>query len=157
MRTLRGAQDGERRQTVERKKRMRRIRPPCDDERMFMVTTNDVPGYRVTQVLGEVMGLTVRSTNFGQGFTAGFRALGGGEIPEFTQLMYESRYEVMNRMWAEAVQRGANAVIAMRFDSGSLGSFSEMCAYGTAVVIQPVDGAMPAPAQPAAPPAPPVA
>ncbi|PRB02923.1 YbjQ family protein [Microbacterium sp. MYb64] len=132
---------------------------------MFMVTTNDVPGYRVTQVLGEVMGLTVRSTNFGQGFTAGFRALGGGEIPEFTQLMYESRYEVMNRMWSEAVQRGANAVIAMRFDSGSLGSFSEMCAYGTAVVIQPVDGAMPAPAQPAAaapaqpaaPPAPPVA
>ncbi|MFB7843068.1 YbjQ family protein [Microbacterium sp. NPDC056052] len=128
---------------------------------MFMVTTNDVPGYRVTQVLGEVMGLTVRSTNFGQGFTAGFRALGGGEIPEFTQLMYESRYEVMNRMWAEAVQRGANAVIAMRFDSGSLGSFSEMCAYGTAVVIQPVDGAMPAqpaaPAPPTAPPAPPVA
>ena len=130
-----------------------------------MVTTNDVPGYRVTQVLGEVMGLTVRSTNFGQGFTAGFRALGGGEIPEFTQLMYESRYEVMNRMWSEAVQRGANAVIAMRFDSGSLGSFSEMCAYGTAVVIQPVDGAIPAPAQPAAaapaqpaaPPAPPVA
>jgi len=137
---------------------------------MFMVTTNDVPGYRVTQVLGEVMGLTVRSTNFGQGFTAGFRALGGGEIPEFTQLMYESRYEVMNRMWAEAVQRGANAVIAMRFDSGSLGSFSEMCAYGTAVLIEPVNGVAPAPApapqpaapqpaasQPAAPPAPPAA
>lgn len=137
---------------------MRRIRSPCDDERMFMVTTNDVPGYRVTQVLGEVMGLTVRSTNFGQGFTAGFRALGGGEIPEFTQLMYESRYEVMNRMWGEAVQRGANAVIAMRFDSGSLGSFSEMCAYGTAVVIEPVNGAMStqpaAPSQPAVPPAP---
>jgi len=135
---------------------------------MFMVTTNDVPGYRVTQVLGEVMGLTVRSTNFGQGFTAGFRALGGGEIPEFTQLMYESRYEVMNRMWAEAVQRGANAVIAMRFDSGSLGSFSEMCAYGTAVLIEPVNGVAPAPApqpaapqpaasQPASPPAPPAA
>ncbi|VXB65662.1 conserved hypothetical protein [Microbacterium sp. 8M] len=128
---------------------------------MFMVTTNDVPGYRVTQVLGEVMGLTVRSTNFGQGFTAGFRALGGGEIPEFTKLMYESRYEVMNRMWAEAVQRGANAVIAMRFDSGSLGSFSEMCAYGTAVLIEPIaaptaQAAPPAPAQPA-PPAPPAA
>jgi uncharacterized protein YbjQ (UPF0145 family) len=142
---------------------MRRIHAPCHDERMFMVTTNDVPGYRVTQVLGEVMGLTVRSTNFGQGFTAGFRALGGGEIPEFTKLMYESRYEVMNRMWAEAVQRGANAVIAMRFDSGSLGSFSEMCAYGTAVLIEPIaapaptaQAAPPAPAQPA-PPAPPAA
>ena len=113
--------------------------PPWDDERMFMVTTNDVPGYRVTQVLGEVMGLTVRSTNFGQGFTAGFRALGGGEIPEFTKLMYESRYEVMNRMWAEAVQRGANAVIAMRFDSGSIGSFTEFCAYGTAAIIEPLE------------------
>ena len=147
---------------------MRRIRATCDDERMFMVTTNDVPGYRVTQVLGEVMGLTVRSTNFGQGFTAGFRALAGGEIPEFTQLMYESRYEVMNRMWAEAAQRGANAVIAMRFDSGSLGSFSEMCAYGTAVVIEPLAGFAAPPQQPAqqaqpaqsaepAPPAPPAA
>ena len=51
---------------------------------MFMVTTNDIPGYRITQVLGEVMGLTVRSTDFGQGFAAGFRSLGGGEIPELS-------------------------------------------------------------------------
>ncbi|MGN8027509.1 YbjQ family protein [Microbacterium sp. 22242] len=118
---------------------------------MFMVTTNDVPGYRVTQVLGEVMGLTVRSMNFGQGFTAGFRAIGGGEIPEYTQVMYESRYEVMNRLWAEATQRGANAVIAMRFDTGALGSFTEVCAYGTAVVIEPIAGYAQAPAQPAPP------
>ena len=120
-----------------------------------MVTTNDVPGYRVTQVLGEVMGLTVRSMNFGQGFTAGFRAIGGGEIPEYTQVMYESRYEVMNRLWSEATQRGANAVIAMRFDTGALGSFTEVCAYGTAVVIEPLAGYAQSPSQPAqsAPPA----
>ena len=93
------------------------------------------------------MGLTVRSTNIGQGFTAGFRAIGGGEIPEFTQLMYESRYEVMNRLWSEATQRAANAVIAMRFDTGAIGSFSEICAYGTAVVIEPVGGYAPAPEQ----------
>lgn len=113
----------------------------CDDVVMFMVTTNDIPGYRITQVLGEVMGLTVRSTDFGQGFTAGFRALGGGEIPEYTQMMYESRQVVMGRMWAEAQQRGANAIVAMRFDAGSIGSFSEICAYGTAVVVEPVQTA----------------
>lgn len=111
---------------------------------MFMVTTNDIPGYRTTNVLGEVMGITVRSTDFGQGFTAGFRALGGGEIPEYTQMMYESRQVVMSRMWAEAQQRGGNAIVAMRFDAGSIGTFSEICAYGTAVVVEPV-GAPPAP------------
>ena len=105
---------------------------------MFAVTTNDVPGYRITQVLGEVMGLTVRSANFGQNFTAGFRALGGGEMPEYTKVIYESRWEVMNRMWSEAQSRGANAVVAMRFDSGSIGNFTEFCAYGTAVVIEPL-------------------
>lgn len=118
---------------------------------MFIVTTNDVPGYRITQVLGEVMGLTVRSTDFGQSFTAGFRALGGGEIPEYTQVMYESRQVVMGRMWAEAQQRGANAIVAMRFDTGSIGTFSEVCGYGTAVVVEPVTQ----PAPPASAPTPP--
>ncbi|MDQ0728254.1 YbjQ family protein [Microbacterium sp. W4I20] len=121
---------------------------------MFIVTTNDVPGYRITQVLGEVMGLTVRSTDFGQSFTAGFRALGGGEIPEYTQVMYESRQVVMARMWAEAQQRGGNAIVAMRFDTGSIGSFSEVCGYGTAVVVEPLgQPAPPASAPPTPPPA----
>ncbi|MGN7949417.1 YbjQ family protein [Microbacterium sp. 22215] len=105
---------------------------------MFMVTTNDIPGYRITQVLGEVMGLTVRSTDFGQGFAAGFRSLGGGEIPEYTQVMYEARQVVMQRMWAEAQQRGGNAIVAMRFDAGSIQNFTEICAYGTAVVVEPL-------------------
>ena len=106
---------------------------------MLTVTTNDVPGYRITKVLGEVMGLTVRSANFGQNFTAGFRSLAGGEMPEYTKVIYESRFEVMQRMWAEAQQRGGNAVVAMRFDSGSIGNFTEFCAYGTAVVVEPID------------------
>ncbi|MDM4763650.1 YbjQ family protein [Galbitalea sp. SE-J8] len=119
---------------------------------MFVVTTNDVPGYRITHVMGEVMGLTVRSANIGQNFTAGFRAIGGGEMPEYTRVIYESRADVMNRMWAEAQQRGANAVVAMRFDSGSIGNFTEFCAYGTAVVIEPLEApaAPPAPTAPAA-------
>lgn len=105
---------------------------------MIIVTTNDIPGFRVTRVLGEVMGLTVRALNFGAGITAGFRAIGGGELPEYTRTMHDSRAEVMNRMAGEAEARGGNAILAMRFDANAIGNFTEMCAYGTAVVIEPV-------------------
>ncbi|MDR0285698.1 MAG: YbjQ family protein [Propionibacteriaceae bacterium] len=106
---------------------------------MLIVTTPDVPGYKVEAVLGEVMGLTVRSANVGANFIAGFKALGGGEISEYTSLVYDSRNQVMQRMWEQCVQRGGNAIVAMRFDTGDIGqSFSEVCAYGTAVVIRPI-------------------
>jgi len=108
-------------------------------EPMIVVTTNEVPGYRVEAVMGEVMGLTVRSANIGQNFVASFRSIGGGEVTEYTQLVYESRQEVMNRMTTEAQRRGANAVIGMRFDTGDISqSFSEVCAYGTAVYVVPM-------------------
>ncbi|HEY0215068.1 MAG TPA: YbjQ family protein [Cellulomonas sp.] len=110
---------------------------------MIVVTTNEIPGYRVQAVLGEVMGLTVRSTNIGASFTAGFRAIGGGEIPEYTKIMYESRHEVMRRMTEEATRLGANAIVAMRFDTDSLGQFSEVCAYGTAVIAEPIPAGEP--------------
>jgi uncharacterized protein YbjQ (UPF0145 family) len=106
---------------------------------MIVVTTNDVPGYRIDAVLGEVMGLTVRSANIGQNFVASFRSIGGGEVTEYTQLVYTSREEVMARMVQQAQQRGANAVIGMRFDTGDIAqAFSEVCAYGTAVVVSPI-------------------
>lgn len=106
---------------------------------MIIVTTNDIPGYRIDAVFGEVMGLTVRSANMVGGFTASFRALGGGELPEYTKIVYESRHEVMNRMVVEAEQRGANAIVGMRFDTGEIGqAYTEVCAYGTAVVVRPL-------------------
>lgn len=106
---------------------------------MIVVTTNEVPGYRIDAVLGEVMGMTVRSANIGQNFVASFRAVGGGEVKEYTQLVYASREEVMARMVQQAQQRGANAVIGMRFDTGDIAqAFSEVCAYGTAVVVAPL-------------------
>jgi len=109
------------------------------DPSVLIVTTNEIPGYRIEAVLGEVMGITVRSANFAQSFTAGFRALGGGEVTEFTRLVYETRYEVMVRLRNEATARGANAIVGMCFDNGSIGtSFSEVCAYGTAVVVRPI-------------------
>ncbi len=106
---------------------------------MLIVTMNDIPGYRVEAVLGEVMGMTVRSANIGQNFVASFRAIGGGEVNEYTQLVYDSRQQVMERMWQQAVQRGANAIISMRFDTGDIAqAFTEVCAYGTAVVVVPI-------------------
>jgi uncharacterized protein YbjQ (UPF0145 family) len=104
---------------------------------MIIVTTNDIPGYTVTRTLGEVMGLTVRALNFGSGVIANFRAIGGGELPEYTRTMHDSRADVMARMAAEAEARGGNAVLAMRFDANAIGNFTEMCAYGTAVIIEP--------------------
>ncbi|GAA3589736.1 heavy metal-binding domain-containing protein [Klugiella xanthotipulae] len=106
---------------------------------MMIVTTNDIPGYRIESVLGEVMGLTVRTRDAGSRFVAGFRAIGGGELPELTKSLYEGRQEVMQRMVAEALNRGANAVVATRFDTSAMDQLgTEVCAVGTAVIIRPL-------------------
>ena len=105
---------------------------------MLITTSIDLPGYDITAVLGEVFGLTVRSRNIGAGCVAGFRSIGGGEIPEFTQLLTQSRNEAMARMVENGRQLGDNAIIAMQFDSGAIGQWSEICAYGTAVWANPV-------------------
>lgn len=111
---------------------------------MIIVSTNDIPGYRIEAVMGEVMGMTVRSANFGANFTAGFKALAGGEITEYTTIMYQSRQQVMERMSQDAASRGANAIVAFRFDSGAIGqTFTEICAYGTAVVIRAIPAGEP--------------
>jgi uncharacterized protein YbjQ (UPF0145 family) len=105
---------------------------------MLISTTFDLSGYEIRATLGEVFGLTVRSRNIGAGCIAGLRSLGGGEIPEFTKLLVQSRNEAMARMVSEAAARGANAVVGMRFDGGAFGQWSEICAYGTAVWVEPV-------------------
>ncbi|GAA4656643.1 YbjQ family protein [Arthrobacter cryoconiti] len=106
---------------------------------MIIVTTNDLPGYKIDAIFGEVMGLTVRSRHIGAQFTASFRALGGGELPEMTKALYESRQEVVARMVAEGQAKGANAIIAARFDTSEMGgNWTEVCAYGTAVYAIPL-------------------
>jgi len=115
---------------------------------MLVVTMIDVPGYRVTAVLGEVMGVTVRSRNVFSQMGAGFKSIAGGELKGMTENLYQSRMEATNRMVEEAKQRGANAVIALRYDGGSIGNtWSELCAYGTAVIIEPIAGGPEATAQ----------
>ena len=105
---------------------------------MLISTMNDVPGYRVTKVLGECFGLTVRSRNVFSQAGAGFKSLVGGELKGLSKNLEKSRQDVIDRMVDEAQGRGANAVLAMRFDTSEMGgNWTEICAYGTAVVIEP--------------------
>jgi uncharacterized protein YbjQ (UPF0145 family) len=101
---------------------------------MLIATTNDLPGWRIDEVLGEVWGLTVRSRNAFSQMGAGFKSIMGGEIKGMTKALYDSRNETMNRMIEEATRRGGNAIVAMRFDTSEMGpNWTEICAYGTAV------------------------
>ena len=104
---------------------------------MLISTMNDIPGYEVTEVLGEVFGLTVRSRNIGSQFGAAFKSMAGGELKGMTKNLIDSRNEVIERMTQEAQARGGNAVMAMRFDTSEMGqNWTEISAYGTAVKVQ---------------------
>ena len=101
---------------------------------MIVTTMNDIPGYEVDEVFGEVMGLTVRSRNVGSQIGAGLKSIFGGELKGMTKSLMDSRSQVMERMVEEAEAKGGNAIIAMRFDTSEMGSnWTEICAYGTAV------------------------
>ncbi|MFD0327956.1 YbjQ family protein [Streptacidiphilus monticola] len=103
------------------------------------MTTNDVPGYRVDRVIGEVFGLTVRSRNLGSQLGAGLKSLAGGELRGLTKTLVEARNQAMDRLVEAARARGANAILMMRFDvSEAGGNGAEICAYGTAAVISPL-------------------
>lgn len=108
---------------------------------VLIVTTNEVPGYRITQVHGDVFGLIVRARNYFSNVGAQLRTLAGGEVAGYTKLLTDSRNQARERMWREARARGANAVVAMRFDCNEIGDImSEVAAYGTAVSVEPLEG-----------------
>ena len=101
---------------------------------MIVTTMNDIPGYEVDEVFGEVMGLTVRSRNVGSQLGAGLKSILGGELKGMTKALVDSRQQVIERMVEEAQAKGADAVVAMRFDTSEMGgNWTEICAYGTAV------------------------
>ena len=103
---------------------------------MIVTTMNDIPGYEVDEVFGEVMGLTVRSRNVGSQIGAGLKAILGGELKGMTKALIDSREQVRQRMIEEAEAKGANAIIAMRFDTSEMGgNWTEICAYGTAARV----------------------
>jgi uncharacterized protein YbjQ (UPF0145 family) len=111
----------------------------ADSQPMLIVTTNDIPGYRITAVHGDVFGLVVRARNIFSNMGAQLRTVAGGEVSGYTRLLTDSRNQARQRMWREATSRGANAVIAMRFDCNEIGDImSEVAAYGTAVSVEPL-------------------
>ena len=103
---------------------------------MIVVTMNDLPGYRVDDVIGEVTGLTVRSRNAGAQLGAGLKSIVGGELKGLTKQLQQSRDEALQRMVERAEAVGANAILAVRFDSDEVGTgYQELVAYGTAVKV----------------------
>jgi uncharacterized protein YbjQ (UPF0145 family) len=106
---------------------------------MLVVTTENVPGHRVVELKGQCFGVIVRSRGLGGNLMAGLRSIVGGEIHEYTELLEDTRRSAIDRMVQNATIMGANAIVMMRFDSSEIGqTMSEIVAYGTAAVIEPV-------------------
>jgi uncharacterized protein YbjQ (UPF0145 family) len=106
---------------------------------VIVVTTENIPGYRVTQVLGHTFGLTVRTRGVGGNLAASLRGVFGGEVKSYTKLLEDARRQAIDRLAESATAAGANAVVMMRFDSSEIGqTMSEIVAYGSAVIVEPV-------------------
>jgi uncharacterized protein YbjQ (UPF0145 family) len=103
---------------------------------MIVTTATEVPGYQIVETLGVVKGNTVRARNIGRDIGAGFKNLVGGEIKTYTDMISHAREEAFNRMINQAIERGAHAIIGVRFmTSMIMQGASEMLAYGTAVKL----------------------
>jgi uncharacterized protein YbjQ (UPF0145 family) len=104
-----------------------------------MVTTSfELPGYRITENLGMVRGIVVRSRSIVGNIGAGLQTLFGGNITLYTQLCERARADAYLLMLEHAGQAGANAVIGTRYDANEVATgVTEVLAYGTAVVVEP--------------------
>ncbi len=106
---------------------------------MIVVTTEEVAGHRIIEMKGQVFGLVVRSRGLGGNIMATLRSIGGGEIVEYTELLEDARRHAIDRMVKNATAMGANAVVRMQYDSSEIGStMSEIVAYGTAAIVEPL-------------------
>lgn len=106
---------------------------------MLIATTNELPGYVIEEVFGEVFGLTVRSRNLGSQIGSSLKSIFGGELKGMTQALTDSRHQVIERMVDECTAKGGNAIVAMRFDTSEMGpNWTEICAYGTAVRVRKI-------------------
>ncbi len=104
---------------------------------IIVTTAFDVPGRKISKVLGIARGNTVRSRNLGRDIAAGFKNLMGGEIRTYTEMTAQSRDESFNRMVNDAIKMGADAIIGFRFTSSTVMQASaEILSYGTAVKLK---------------------
>ncbi len=105
-------------------------------EGMPVTTSNELPGYEIAEYIGEVFGIVVRSRGAFPAMGAQLKSIVGGELKTMTNLLEQARTEAIERMVERATDRGADAVIGMRFDAETMGDqWSEICAYGTAVKV----------------------
>jgi len=106
---------------------------------MILSTTPDVPGMRITRVLGLVRGNTIRARHVGKDVMAVLRNVAGGEVKEYTKMMAESREQAIDRMLEEAQALDADAVVGIRFQTSMvMTAAAEMLCYGTAVKLEPL-------------------
>ncbi len=106
---------------------------------MLVVTTNDLPGYRIVKHLGVVRGLTVRSRSVVGNIGAAVQIFFGGNISVYTKLAEQTRSEAYDLLVAQAHQVGANAILGFRYDANEIAAaVTEVLAYGTAVVVEEV-------------------
>lgn len=104
---------------------------------IIVTTTEEVPGKKITKILGVVRGNSVRARNIGRDISAGLKNIVGGEIKTYTSLTNDSRDEAFNRMVNSAVELGADAVVGIRFTTSMvMMGASEMLAFGTAVRLK---------------------
>ena len=104
---------------------------------MIITPSSGVAGQRVIKTLGLVKGSTIRARHVGKDILAMFKNVVGGEIEEYTKMMAESREQAVDRMVADAKEKGANAIVDLRFSTSyMMSAASEIMAYGTAVIIE---------------------
>ncbi len=117
--------------------------PTSAASKVLIVTMNEIPGYEIVAVHGDVFGIIVRARNMFSNMGASLRTISGGEVKGYTSLLRTSRNEARERLATHALEMGANAVVAMRFDCNEIADImSEIAAYGTAVTIRPVAPAL---------------
>ena len=100
---------------------------------ILISTTERIPGHDY-EIIGEVFGVTTQSKNVFSNIGAGFKNIVGGEIKAYTDMLHQSREKAIERLREEAMNAGGDAIVMMRFDSGSIGTdMQSVVAYGTAV------------------------
>ena len=106
---------------------------------MIVVNTDSLPGYRIVEVKGMVLGNTIRAKHVGRDIMAGLKNIVGGELRGYTEMMIEARRQAMQRMIDQAEDLGANAVVNVRYSTSMVvQAAAELLAYGTAVVAEPL-------------------
>ncbi|MXP28588.1 heavy metal-binding domain-containing protein [Porphyrobacter algicida] len=105
---------------------------------MLVTTTENVAGREITETIGQVFGVVVRSRGMAGNIVASLRTILGGEIHEYTSLVEDTRRHAIDRLVMNARLMGADAAVMMRFDSGEIARMmNEVVAYGTAVRLAP--------------------